>query len=195
MRLGRGATRRAGSLGGGVLPLAALVMLTAGSAAAGPAGGLFGIVAVDSRPFEQRAGYGAEARFGWGVADAVALETSLGVARSAANSWLVHLGVGPKLALFADAPFSPYVRANAGLGVRTPWADIAGCQAASGPVCPPTNDFDTEWAFSAAAGLGLGFRVVDILRVSGELGWRRYFFEGRQFPRDLRGLWLGLSFG
>jgi hypothetical protein len=43
--------------------------------------------------------------------------------------------------------------------------------------------------------VGLDFWLARGFRISAELGWRRYFFEGGQFPRDLRGLWLGFSLG
>jgi hypothetical protein len=62
-----------------------------------------------------------------------------------------------------------------------------------GSTCPPPRALDTDWTFTAAAGAGLDVQIVRGWHVEGELGWRRYFFGTGE--RDVRGLWLGFSFG
>lgn len=146
----------------------------------------------DRRPFQAGGAYGAEARVGWALIDAVALEASAGFTRSEPQSWLIHFSVGPKLALFADAPLSPYVRANVGVGAESPFEQMA-CPSAVGSPCPQQT-FVGNWAVAAAGAAGADFQLVRGWSLSAELGWRRFFFDGGRSSRDVRGLWLGFSF-
>ena len=174
--------------------LAALIVLGASAAVAGPNAGVFGIVARDSRKLEESGGYGAEARFGWPIVDALTFETAAGFTRSEPQSWLFHLSVGPKVAPLGDAGVSPYVRVNAGIGARTPARTLVCPDGVPGSECNPNPGFDANWAFPLGAAAGTDIRIVRGWRISAELGWRRFYFEGDEARRDVRGLWLGLSF-
>jgi hypothetical protein len=173
--------------------IATLLFLAADAAmASGPTASLFGALTEDRRVLQSGGAYGAEARVGWALIDAVALEASAGFTRSEPQSWLLHLSVGPKLALFSDALVSPYVRANAGVGAESP-SDQMACPAAVGAPCPEQR-FVGNWTVTAAGAAGADFQLVRGWSLSAELGWRRFFFDAGRSSRDVRGLWLGFSF-
>jgi hypothetical protein len=158
------------------------VLLAASAAtASGPTAALFGVVAEDRRPFEASSGYGAEGRFGWALIDAVAFEAAAGFTRSTPQSWLLHFSAGPRLAFFSDAPVSPYVRANVGVGARTPPAPVA-CPSAFGSQCPPPRAVDADWTL--AAGTAGGAEIPGRARLARLRGARlaAILLRGRRIP-------------